>query len=280
MTDAPHQLRWPRLLAIFVVFVYCTFFLVHAPQWFPAIIGQTSQEARTSIFTALHRAMTLLTGSARGSEVVTTIYLVVFAGALPLLLSRAAGRRPADLGWQKPNRLALRYFVLGFAFSCPFLLWMVQSPTIANSYLGQLRRLGFPLFAAFYFLNMLTEHLLLHGVVLGLGRPDGRWGRPAVIPPAGPGLLKTLRYLGMAVPYAGNPSQWLGLAPGCLVPMFVSALLFGMVHLGKDTRELMLAFPGGLAQAYIAFRSNSWLTPFAIHLATASMALIMMLVAN
>src|SRR5262249_47181103 len=122
-----------------------------------------------------------------------------------------------------------------------------------------------------------TEHLLLHGVVLGLTRPDGRWPGPLGVSPAGRGPGKVLRWLGMSMAASKNMVEWLGLARGSALPMLVSPLLFGMVHLGKDTRELVLAFPGGLVQAYLAYRSNSWLTPLAIHLATASMALLMMM---
>ena len=60
--------------------------------------------------------------------------------------------------------------------------------------------------------------------------------------------------------------------------MVTSATLFGVVHIGKDPREMLLSVPGGLALAYVAYRSNSWLIPYILHLATAGTALALMMI--
>ena len=45
-----------------------------------------------------------------------------------------------------------------------------------------------------------------------------------------------------------------------------------MAHLTKDPRELMLSLPGGIALAFLAYRSNSALVPFLTHAGTAGLA--------
>jgi hypothetical protein len=70
---------------------------------------------------------------------------------------------------------------------------------------------------------------------------------------------------------------WLGLPGGCVPAIVASAVLFSLVHVGKDARELLLSLPGGVALGYLAYRTNTWLTPFVLHLATAGTACLMML---
>lgn len=276
MPNAVIRTRGPQAIAILLILAYCMLLLVNAPSWYPTLIQELCKNVQGKSFGAISRVVFFFYPNAPGLIVSGTYFLLV-AGALPLMISKIAGRRWSDLGWRVPNKLGSRYFLIAFMGAVPFLIWMVKSPTIAEPYLVQLRRAGFALFAGFYFVNMFTEHLLLHGVVLGLTYSGGRWPSPAPIPPIGGGPRKMLRCFGMAMPASHSVTQWLGLAPRSLLPIFISALLFGLVHLGKDTRELVLAFPGGLVQAYIAYRTNSWFTPFFIHLATACAALVMMI---
>jgi membrane protease YdiL (CAAX protease family) len=70
---------------------------------------------------------------------------------------------------------------------------------------------------------------------------------------------------------------WLGLPTGCPIAIFASAALFGLIHGTKDFRELLLSIPGGIALAYLAYRTNSWLTPFVLHALTAGTACAMLL---
>lgn len=290
--------RWRQSVVLFCIFIYCSIFLVRPPKWLPTTLQEFIWGARGALLRLFKDGVNAIGEVSSPGDISIAIYFIVVAGLVPVVLARLAGRSLADLGWRCPNRLALRYCIVAFLIAGPFLMWMVRSPTIARPYLKQLDQLGFLAFAVFYLINMVTEHVLLHGIVLGLARPDGRWLEPRPIPPHSTGFVGALRWLGMAMPptVCSNEldkreqlthqfrkqrllefSAWLGLAPGCLAPMLFSAMLFGLVHLGKDTRELVLAFPGGLAQAYIAYRSNSWFTPFFIHLATASAALLMMM---
>ncbi len=278
MSTSSKSIRsWPQLVAIVVILIYCATFLVNCPDWAPSGVQKYVRSTHNWVYRAIYKGINKFADTKPPPEFATALYLLFMAGLFPACIARIAGRKLSDLGWRRPNRLALRYFVVALVISAPFLIWMVNSPHIAAPYLNQLKRLGGVLFCVFYVINMFTEHLLLHGIVLGLSHPAGRWPQPIPVAHAETGRIAVLRWLGMAESIGEGVGKWLGLAPGCFIPMLYSALLFGMVHLGKDTRELVLAFPGGLAQAYIAYRSNSWYTPFIIHLATASMALVMML---
>jgi membrane protease YdiL (CAAX protease family) len=67
-------------------------------------------------------------------------------------------------------------------------------------------------------------------------------------------------------------TSWIGLQSGCVPAVLASAALFALVHVGKDWRELLLSVPGGIVLAYMAYRTNTWLVPFVLHLATAGTA--------
>lgn len=278
MADGPRTSIWPRGIVALGLFAYCSMLLVQLPAWMPQFLRRGSELARGELLRVIRAGLSLVTGGEHVREVDGAGYLFLVAGVIPVVFAFACGRGLRDIGFRKPNRLALRYFVVAVLVSIPFLIWMVQSPTISRSYVRQLERLGIVAFAAYYLVNMLTEHLFLHGAVLGLVRREGCWIEAAPVGTGGGGVTRLLRWLGLANRplRASGWSVWLGLAPGCIGPMFFSALLFGMVHLGKDARELILSFPGGLAQGYVAYRSNSWLTPFLIHLATALIAMVMM----
>jgi hypothetical protein len=268
------RIAWNRYFAAVLMIAYCLIFLIRPLTWLPAFVFTVASAAQRTGVASVDR---LLAGCGLPAtfEWRAGAYLLVFAGLLPLVLARIAGRGLRDVGWNVPNRFAWRYFWVAMAVSLPFLVWMVQSPTMSLPYVEHWERVGGLTFCLYYVLNMFTEHVLIHGVVLGLSTPGGRW--PKVEPPA-----KTdrgiLAWLGLTTVGSDGPRRfgW-GLPAGCLMPIAISALLFGGVHLGKDYRELVLSFPGGLAQAYIALRSGSWLTPFGIHLATATTALGMML---
>lgn len=215
------------------------------------------------------------------------VYLLVTAGFIPWLAAAGLGlRRPAMIGMRIPNRYALRILPVAYLLALPFLVWMVRSPTIGSPYLNQLHRLGATVYLAYYLVNMLTEHFLLHGVVLGVCHRDGRWPMVTDNASALAGRPRGfLAWLGLAQPTGDARGlerfrRWFGLPHGCTAAILTSGVLFGLVHLSKDPRELLLAFPGGVAQAFLAYRTNSWLTPFALHLTTAATALGMMLLAS
>ncbi len=71
--------------------------------------------------------------------------------------------------------------------------------------------------------------------------------------------------------------SWIGLPRSCVFAVLGSACLFALVHVGKNPHELILSVPGGVILAYLAYRTNSFLTPFVLHIATAGTALGMMI---
>ena len=190
--------RWPQSLVLALILIYCTVFLVNPPDWVPSVFHNLSHDARGQVTRAIQRGVTALAGTKSPRELIDAIYFLFIAGLFPIFVARIVGRSLHDLGWRWPNRLALRYFLVAMVIAAPFLIWMVKSPTIATPYLKQLDRLGFVAFAAFYLVNMFTEHLLLHGVVLGLARPGGRWPDAATLPPPVKGPIGFLRWLGLA----------------------------------------------------------------------------------
>jgi hypothetical protein len=129
-----------------------------------------------------------------------------------------------------------------------------------------------------YLAGMIGEHFLFHGVMLSAFHPSLRW--PNAIPPISArakGWRGLLQWLGIAHPAEGHTpwsrvEHWLGLRDGCLTPILVSAALFALIHVGKDPREAVLSVPGGMAMAFLAYRTDSLLTPLILHLATAGSA--------
>lgn len=206
------------------------------------------------------------------------VYLVlvgiVFPWTIMLVLRRG---RAGDVGLRIPNRLAWRVVAVGFLLSLPSLLWMSRGPTFAAYYRPQLARTGMGVFLGYYLANLASEHFFFHGVLLGWGRRAHRWpAAPAVVEDAR-GFRRLWQWFGMAQPTEDATGltvvmRWLGLPSGCVFALFLSATLFGLIHVGKDVREAILSFPGGLALAYVAYRTNCALTPLLLHAATAGTA--------
>jgi hypothetical protein len=213
-------------------------------------------------------------------------FFVVTALVLPWLVMTLIRRgRPADLGWRRPNRFAWRTVGIAVLVSLPFSLWMVRSPAFAPYYRSQLQA-GAAAFLIYYFVVMFGEHFLFHGVMLAAFRADGRWPVPPPVACSGEGgVRRALRWVGLAQPTGGavggrRVTRWLGLRDHCGAAILLSALLFGLMHLGKDPREALLSFPGGVFLAYLAYRCDSWLAPFILHLLTAGAACLMMVCAD
>ncbi len=222
--------------------------------------------------------------SALGAEPVTRewregMFVLLTMGAIPLVVMVATGRwRCRDLGIRMPNAIGWRVLIAGYLLALPFVYWMTQSAEFTKSYLAWIERAGLSTLAAYYVVVLLAEHFFFQGAVLAICRADRRWPLPAPVAAIeGGALRKLLRWIGLAQPTDGTVgfarvTRWLGLQDGCVVAVVVSGLLFGAVHYGKDVRELALSFPGGVAMAYLAYRTNTWLVPMTLHLATAATA--------
>ena len=245
------------------------------------LVGTAAYESVSSGVTAVLQRIGMPSVSL---EVRHGAYLLLFGVVVPWAVLAILGRgRPTDLGTRRPNRVGWRLLIIGFCLSLPFLYWMVQSPRFTPYYRPHLERVGTEAFLIYYSINMLSEHFFLHGFVLAACRVGHRWPRSAAFTEdATRGVRRTLQWLGLAQPIYDargwrRVRLWIGLPPGCLPALITSATLFAAVHVGKDARELLLSVPGGVALAYVAYRSNSWLIPFLLHLATAGAACVMML---
>lgn len=218
-----------------------------------------------------------------------------------LILACLRRWRPGELGWRLPNAFGWRLLSVSFIVALPFIIWMAASPTFRPYYESQLKR-GAAGFLTFYAVTMVGEHFLFHGVILAVLYPGARWpgaqgggaGSFAATCTVGIGAsspclpfsLMTwwrggLRWLGLTDDRRGA-TGWRGMIRGLGVPdygewaVLASGVLFAMVHWGKDARELMLSLPGGIASAYLAYRTDTLATPLLLHLATAGTAYVLM----
>ncbi len=218
-----------------------------------------------------------------------------------LILACLRRRRPAELGWRMPNVFGPRLLGVSYLVALPFIVWMAASPTFRPYYESQIKR-GAAGFLSFYAVTMVGEHFLFHGVILAVLYPGARWpgargggaGSSAATCTVGIGASSPclpfspmtwwrdgLRWLGLANDRRGA-SGWRGVMRGLGVPdygewaVLASGVLFALVHWGKDVRELMLSLPGGIASAYLAYRTDTLATPLLLHLATAGTAYVLM----
>ena len=194
--------------------------------------------------------------------------------------------RPHDIGWRKPNPLLLRLVGCSFLVALPFLYWMVSHPNFYKFYERRYSDTSMISVALYYVWVLFCEHLFFEGIMLGAFRKGGRWPAPAgICKKETSGFLRVLRWMGMAQPTGEakgvqRVTRWLGLPDGCLGAVLLSGLLFGMVHAGKNQRELLLSFPGGTFLAYLAYRCNSWHAPYLLHASTVLAAGAMMFLLN
>lgn len=277
--------RLPLVFAMALCTVYCALFLVRAQPSWPALLRDAMNGASSAVYRFNAHLLALAGVESPDPALRGYAYLALTAGGLPWLAMLVLGRgRPSDTGFRLPNRYGWRLSVVGFLIALPFLGWMIRGAEFAGPYLAHLERAGATAFIAYYLINMLTEHFLLHGVVLTACRADRRWPTSRqTLPASAGGRAAVLCWLGFAQSSGGATglrrlTRWLGLPDGCVPAIATSAALFGLVHIGKDARELLLSIPGGLAFAVLAYRTDSWLTVFLLHVATAGTALSIIIV--
>ncbi len=176
----------------------------------------------------------------------------------PIAILAMSGSRLSDIGLGRPNRLGRRFTAAGMLLSIPFGLWFLAvSPQAIAEVWKDFRYIG--LCGG---INMIPEHFLICGFFLALLLPDRKLPEDdSLLPADGPANLRCLRWLGLAQSTQGNGRQgllaWFGLTPASLFAVMASGLLFLIAHVGEHGLELALAFPGGVAMAYMTFRSHS-----------------------
>jgi len=180
---------------------------------------------------------------------------IVIGVVIPGVVLAAFHRKLTDVGLGPPNVLGRRMTLVGALLSIPFGLWLMRVyPSLA------LRSLGTHDICSL--LVMIPEHFLICGVYVALFLPGRRLSK--TIPQApieGKATLRALCWLGLAQPPTSETADpvvaWFGLTRRSLLAVVVSGALFCLVHVGKETLEAALSFPGGVAVAYVTLRSRS-----------------------
>ena len=269
-------------LAIALSTIYCLAFLVRPTASWPTLLKEVLSHPSRWTYGLIDDGLRLVGSEGHVTEIPATVYLVLVTGVIPWAVLALSGRgRPYDLGFRRPNRYGWRITLVGYLISVPFLIWMVRGEGFATPYLRELDRAGPTGFTLYYVVNMLGEHFFFHGALLAAFRAGQRWPPPApVAVDATDTLSSAMQWIGLVHPTSGAKGvrrviRWTGLPDGCLPAIVASATLFGLIHVGKDPRELVLSIPGGVALGYMAYRTDTWLTPFVLHLATAGTACLM-----
>ncbi|MCH7527465.1 MAG: CPBP family intramembrane metalloprotease [Planctomycetes bacterium] len=271
------------IIAAAIAGLYCTAFFVRPPSSWPSpwsSIGAPGRWLVSQLRIAFYQPdvdpqTVVMVGGAT--------FFALAAGVVPWLIMASLRRgRPSDLGMRLPNPIGWRLLIVGFLIALPFVAWMARGEGFAAMYLPKFQRA--PAAAvAYYFVNFFVEHFFFHGVMLAAFRRQGRWpDLVGVSTSAKNGVRRGLQWFGLAQATGDargwrRITRWIGLPEGCLFAMVASAALFGWIHMSKDPREFLLSFPGGVALAYIAYRTNTWLVPFALHALTAGTACLLAL---
>ena len=165
---------------------------------------------------------------------VTSAVLVVVPAAVVARLS------PAHVAaiWARGRRGTLRVTIALYVVALPALIYLGTQPSMHRYYRGFFQSGGeLKIFANT--LMIVAEHIFIEGLVLGLALPRGvvsdRWLR---------------------VPRAAWPA------------LIAATAVFGLVHTGKASVEVLSAFPGGLGLALLTLQSRAVWPSVALHLAT------------
>ncbi len=262
--------------------LYTFWVIVVPPRWLESEFREVWLWPRRMIYRLLTTVCRELGLEQVSAHVLGACYLFIVALLIPLCVAKLFRMgKLSRLGWRRPNRLLLRIVSCSFCISIPFLFWMVSSPGFASFYAkyidaGIFRLIGYYLVALF------CEHSFFDGILLAAFRRGHQWpSAPSMDQSASSRTGKGLQWLGVAQPTHDakgwqRATRWLGLPDGATTAILMSGFLFGMVHLGKDGREFLLSFPGGVFLACLAYRCNSWHAPYILHASTATAAGLML----
>ncbi len=264
--------------------VYVVWLIVNPPRWLDPSIRTLWRDPQLWVHRVVGRGLEALGLDAPSRFLRSGAFYVVLSLLVPVVGCLLLGRgRPADTGWRRPNRLFLRIVGGSFLFSIPFVFWMVRSPEFSPYYSTYLEA-GPPTVLTYYVVVLFCEHFFFEGVMLAAFRIDGCWPEPAtVVQDAQSGWRRVAQWFGVAQPTGSTSgslrvTRWLGIPDGCLGAIILSGALFGLIHWGKAGREFLLAFPGGVFLAALAYRCNSWHAPYLLHAGTVTAAAVMFLV--
>lgn len=192
----------------------------------------------------------------------------IFVG-LPILGLWFAGFPPRALGMGRMADKGWRIVALAFVVAAPFLVWLGLRPGMHQYYAHMFRFDGYvPLLANA--LVIVVEHALIEGVLLTLALPKQHAWDAA--DPVRTGRLAWLGF-GFVDGEPRNLSTWIGIPAEAWPALIAQALVFGLVHLGKDMGELVTAFPGGLGLGLLTYRIRSVWPSVMLHLGTGAVIL-------
>ncbi|MCA9666424.1 MAG: CPBP family intramembrane metalloprotease [Myxococcales bacterium] len=171
-----------------------------------------------------------------------------FVGAAVLVLA-AAGRSPRSLGLARATRQGWRLVGVAFVAALPVMIVVGMQQAVQRYYAAIFRADGVMALVA-NALVLLSEHVILQGVILALALPSGTLQREEE-----PLRRGRLAALGLGLPDGERGVlAWLGVPAGVWPALVFSAVLFGLVHAGKASAEIAAAFPGGLGLALLTYR--------------------------
>jgi len=190
---------------------------------------------------------------------------VVLGGLVPALLLLALRRRLGFTLLGAGNRVGWRLAAIGYLGALIPLLVLAARPEFRAYYRSMV---GHDISgnAIRYAIVVCAEHVCIQAAILrlALGAPDRLPALPVVVGGAGLGQ-RFRRLLGLGM---GGWRATFGIDGVVLAALVGQALVFGWVHLSKDTGELISSFPGGLAIGYIAWRGRSIWPCAVLHIAT------------
>ncbi len=266
-----------------LVSVYVVLLIVVPPAWLDPSVRSVWRGPQLWVHGMIGDVLSTLGVEGASIFVRAGIYYIVLLLLVPAIYCFLIGRwRLSDTGWRKPNQLLLRIVGCSFIVSLPFLVWMVNSEEFAPYYRSYLDA-GPSIILVYYLVVLFCEHFFFGGVLLAVFRDDGRWpGAPSLDRESCKGWRRIAQWFGIAQPTGLTTglerfARWLGIPSGCIGAIVLSGVLFGLVHAGKSGREFLLAFPGGIFLAALAYRCNSWHAPYLLHAGTVTAAVVMLL---
>lgn len=194
-------------------------------------------------------------------------YLMV---GLAILLLWALGKKPKALGMGRMAQQGWRIIALAMALAFPVEVWLGMRPTIHRYYASMFSASGWePVLANA--LVIAVEHALIEGVILALALPPG-WSFEEL--GDDPPRRGRLAWLGFGLPEGERGFfAWIGV-PAVVFPALIGqAVVFGVVHSGKEVAEFWTAWPGGLGLGLLTYRIRSVWPSVLLHLGTGAVIL-------
>jgi hypothetical protein len=247
---------WPRVgLVSMLGAIYVSLFWLRPPSSWPTWPGWPRRHLIDLTAHLLHVS----------SSWAWTINGVILGGVLPALLLLVLRRRFGVTLLGPGNRIGWQLAAIGYLGALIPLAVLAARPEFRAYYRSMIGHdLGGN--AIRYFIVVCAEHICIQAAILRLAL-GGRERWPAAPQlAAGAGIGQRLRrLLGLG---SGPWASALGVDRAVLLALIGQALIFGWVHLSKDTGELISSFPGGLAIGYITWRGRSIWPCAALHIAT------------